>query len=321
MENNVFMASTFGLPKSEKTDYWAGVLAEIWGHIQIEPTNRDQFDGRIKSVKSSRLVFNEIQYRGHNIHRTRSNIAMMKQSFHVLAFPRGNPWQMKLGRETFTLKQGNIYLLSNTVPYRSKDKAGYDTFNVMIPSQLLQNLIPLLETRYVFPLDQANKKANILQDFVRSLYGSLPFSGDDEARFMENHLLNLLAFMLKDKSEGIDASDSSVKLAHRKRILDYIVHNLANEYMSPETIAQEHGISVSYLHRVFKPHGGTVVDTIREKRLQAAKRLLTNSDMAGLSITEVAYRVGFKHPSDFSRAYKKRYGQSPKDARASKAAD
>lgn len=321
MGNSVFMASTYDVPKYDKIDYWTSVLGEIWGHIKIEPTDRDAFDGQIRSVKASRLVFNEIQYRGHNIHRTKSNIAMMKQGFHVLAFPRGNPWQMKLRGETFTLKRGNIYLLSNTVPYRSKDKAGYDTFNVIIPSQLLHDLIPILETHYIFPLDQTNKKANILHDFVNSLYGSLPFSGDDEARFMENHLLNLLAFMLKDKSEGIDASDSSVRLAHRQRILDYIAHNLADEHMSPETIAREHGISVSYLHRVFKPHAVTLVEAIREKRLQAAKRLLDNAGAAGLSITEIAYRVGFKHPSDFSRAYKKRYGQSPKDARASKRAD
>jgi AraC-like DNA-binding protein len=315
MDVGIFTASTYHLPKFAKRDYWTKTLGEIWGDIQIEPTNIDCFEGRIRSVKANQLLFNEISFRGHNIHRTTRNIANMNNDFYVLAFPFGDPWQMNLRDETFTLKRGNAYLLCNSIPYKSKDKNGYDTFNVIIPTQLLRDLIPTLETRYILPLDQNNKKASILQSFVRSLYGCLPFRREDEASFMENNLLNLLAFVLKDNSKGIDANDTSVKLAHRGRILDYISRNLSQELMSPETIAEQQGISVSYLHRVFKPYGKTVVEVIREKRLQAAKRLLTQPDLAGLSVTEIAYRVGFKHPSDFSRAYKSLYGQSPRDAR------
>ena len=315
MTAGIFTASTYDVPKHAKRDYWARALGAIWGNIQIEPTNLDCFEGRIRSVKADQLFFNEISYRGHNIHRTPRNIANMSNDFYVLAFPFGDPWQMDLSDETFILKRGNAYLLCNSIPYKSKDKNGYDTFNVIIPAQLLRNLIPTLEKRYILPLDQGNKKANILQSFVRSMYDCLPFRGEEETRFMENNLLNLLAFALKEKSRGIDADDSTVKLAHRQRILDYISRNLSQEQMSPETIARQHGISVSYLHRVFKPHGRTVVEVIREKRLLAAKRLLTDPDLAGLSVTEIAYRVGFKHPSDFSRAYKNRYGRSPRDAR------
>jgi AraC-like DNA-binding protein len=318
MDQNTFIATTAGVPLPERIDYWADRLSQIWGHIQIEPTNRNDFGGLIKSVKGCQLVFNEIAYRGHNIHRTASNIAMMKQGFHVLAFPMGNPWEMKLRRESFTLQRGYAYLLCNTVPYKSDDKAGYDTFNVIIPTQLLHNRVPALGPRYVFPLDSANTKANILQDFVSSVYARLPFGDDDTVAFMENHLLNLLAFLLNDSTETIDAGDSSVKLAHRRRIMDFIAANLADEQMSPETIARHHGVSVSYLHRVFKPTGRTVVEEIRSKRLQAARRLLETPGFAGLSVTEIAYRVGFKHPSDFSRAFKQRYGNSPRDFRPSK---
>lgn len=315
LDVDIFMASTLSVPKHAKMDYWAKALAEIWGHIQIEPTNLDGFEGRIRSVKANQLIFNEISFRGHNIHRTHSNIARMNQDFHVLAFPFGDPWQISLKHETFTLKRGNVYLLYNSIPYKSNDKNGYDTFNVIIPSQLLRNLIPTLEVSYILPLDESNKRANILQSFVRSLYGCLPFHREDEARFMENNLLNLLAFVFNEKSKGIDANDTSVKLAHRERILDYISRNLSQEVMSPETIADQHGISVSYLHRIFKPGGRTVVEVIREKRLHAARRLLTNPELAGLSVTEIAYRVGFKHPSDFSRAYKRYFGQAPRNAR------
>ncbi|OQY46039.1 MAG: hypothetical protein B6240_07895, partial [Desulfobacteraceae bacterium 4572_87] len=81
-EYGIFAASTRDVPGPDKIDYWASVLAGIWGPIQIEPTNPHQFEGRIHSVKSTHLIFNEIRFRGHNIHRTARNIARMKQGFY-----------------------------------------------------------------------------------------------------------------------------------------------------------------------------------------------------------------------------------------------
>lgn len=313
--SGLFKASTRDVAKSNKVDYWASMLADIWGQIQIEPTNAQEFEGQIQSTKLNQLVFNEIKFKGHNLHRTRSNIAKMKQGFYSLAFPKGKPWLMTQCNETFMLQPGNIYLLSNMIPYKSQDKGGYETFNIMIPSQILENLVPYLEPHYFFPLHQGNKKANILHDFVKSIYESLPLSSEDDACFMENNLLNLLAYVLKDESQSICIDDSSVRLAHRQRILDYISKNLPDEFMSPETIAKQHGISVSYLHRIFKPTDNTIVEIIRHKRLAKARQLLADNDFKGLSITEIAYRLGFKHPSDFSRAFKRLYGMSPKESR------
>jgi AraC-like DNA-binding protein len=316
LENSIFTASTHDVPKPDKIAYWAGLLAEIWGPIQIEPTNPYVFEGQIRSVKSTHLIFNEIQFRGHNIHRTAHNIARMEQGFYSLAFPRKNTWSMTQKGENFTLQPGYIYLLSNTVPYKSHDKAGYDTFNVIIPSRILENLVPDLELRYIFPRAPANKKANILSDFVESFYRCLPFDGEEEALFMENSLLNLLAFILMENSESIEVNDSSVKLAHRRRVLDYIDKSLNDEFLSPETIAHQNGLSVSYLHRIFKPSCATVMEIVREKRLRKANELLAKPKFSGLSVIEIAYMVGFKYPSDFSRAYKRLYGFSPRETRS-----
>ena len=315
LEETVFKASTRDVSPAEKIDYWSEVMGGIWGNINVEPTDHRTFDGRISSIKCYQLVFNEIQFRGQNLHRTPSNIARMKQGFYVLAFPRGNPWPMTQNFSDFTLQTGNAYLLSNTVPFKSHDKKGYDTFNVMIPSQILEGLIPYLEPRYIFPLTHNNQKANVLGDFVRTVYNSLPFGVEDDARFMENSLLNMLAFVLCGSSDAIEADDSSVKLAHRRRVQDFITKNLSDEFMSPESIALAHGISVSYLHRIFKPTGRTVMETMRNQRLKRAKSILRDASMAGLSVTEIAYHLGFKHPSDFSRAFKSKFGLTPKEAR------
>jgi AraC-like DNA-binding protein len=44
-------------------------------------------------------------------------------------------------------------------------------------------------------------------------------------------------------------------------------------------------------------------------RLKRAAQLLRES---GMSVTEIAYNVGFKDPSHFSKLFKKQFGVSPK---------
>jgi AraC-like DNA-binding protein len=51
---------------------------------------------------------------------------------------------------------------------------------------------------------------------------------------------------------------------------------------------------------------------IRSIRLEKSKELLSSTDM---TVSEVAYAVGFKDPSYFSRVFLKEYKKSPRDYR------
>ncbi|WP_238314233.1 helix-turn-helix domain-containing protein [Segatella albensis] len=54
------------------------------------------------------------------------------------------------------------------------------------------------------------------------------------------------------------------------------------------------------------------MELLRKIRLQKAYSLLLNSDM---TISEIAYEVGFGTPSYFSSCFKKQYDKYPTDVR------
>ena len=56
----------------------------------------------------------------------------------------------------------------------------------------------------------------------------------------------------------------------------------------------------------------TPVDLLRKARLAQAQRLLQQSD---LSVSEIAYQVGFASPSYFTKCYKDEFGTVPGEAR------
>jgi AraC-like DNA-binding protein len=99
------------------------------------------------------------------------------------------------------------------------------------------------------------------------------------------------------------------------RVKKFILHNLADPELQPSTIAAAHHISVSYLHRIFRGQGGTVVSWIRRQRLEHARRDLADPVRSAVPIHHIATRWGFKSAADFARAFRGAYGLPPKDYR------
>lgn len=91
-------------------------------------------------------------------------------------------------------------------------------------------------------------------------------------------------------------------------IVKYINNHLSSE-LSLDIICKRFFISKSHINRKFKKIiGSTVWEYINVKRLLLAKELLQN----GISPTEVYIKCGFKDYCTFFRAYKAKFGVSPK---------
>nr|WP_255539718.1 two-component regulator propeller domain-containing protein [Parapedobacter sp. ISTM3] len=104
----------------------------------------------------------------------------------------------------------------------------------------------------------------------------------------------------------------SIKSADEKlleKIHQLIEHNLNNPLLSVEMISAEIGISRVHLHRKLKQLTNmTTRDLVRNIRLKQAARLI---EKKGLSVSEVAYAVGYSDLSNFSLSFKQMYGVSP----------
>ncbi|MBQ9638381.1 MAG: AraC family transcriptional regulator [Bacteroidales bacterium] len=91
------------------------------------------------------------------------------------------------------------------------------------------------------------------------------------------------------------------------------IHRVVEEhYTSPlslKELAYLSGRSISSFKRDFQSiYGESPAKWIREKRLSKAYQMLQSSQM---SVSDVAYSLGFENTSHFSRIFKQRYGTSP----------
>ena len=145
----------------------------------------------------------------------------------------------------------------------------------------------------------------------------------DELEEQRDQLLDLterLKSRSEDESEGEDEQKDAEPMAtmsheekERNSFVDHFLQciekHIGDADLSVEDIGEEMCLSRVQLYRKIKQMTGkTPVEIIREERLKRARVLLTDTS---LSVSEVAYRVGFSAPSYFTKCYKDYYGCSP----------
>ncbi|TDT46872.1 two component regulator with propeller domain [Maribacter spongiicola] len=94
-----------------------------------------------------------------------------------------------------------------------------------------------------------------------------------------------------------------------QKVIEIIQQEMANSNFGPKQLAFKLELSESQTYRKLK----TITDKstavfIRSVRLNRAKEMLYDSDM---TVSEIAYSVGFNDPSWFSRAFKNEFGYAP----------
>ncbi len=95
----------------------------------------------------------------------------------------------------------------------------------------------------------------------------------------------------------------------RGRFLDAIEQQLSQP-TTLEDLARASGVSRGYLVRLVRQQWDvTPMEMLWRVRCERATQLLRDT---GLSLSQIAYRVGFANPFHFSRRFSRRYGVSPR---------
>jgi AraC-like DNA-binding protein len=132
-------------------------------------------------------------------------------------------------------------------------------------------------------------------------------------RLSAMHVYDLIALAIGATDEGREiASQRGVRAARLEAIKADLIQNAA---LHIDQLAARQSISPRYVQMLFEEAGTTFSDFALERRLDAARSLLTSPRYAAHSITAIALEAGFGDVSHFNRRFKRRYLMTPSDMR------
>ncbi|NET40137.1 MAG: helix-turn-helix transcriptional regulator [Cyanothece sp. SIO1E1] len=164
---------------------------------------------------------------------------------------------------------------------------------------------------YRFHQSIGNITSLMQQTLVQILHS--PYRGMMQQMYLESKALELLTLQLTQWSEGNSISQRQMRL--RPDDIERLHHArdiLMQQMESPPLLlelAQQVGMDDCKLKRGFRQlFGKTVFGYLHDARLERSRQLLTTGTM---SVTEVAYTIGYNSLPSFSKAFRKRFGRSP----------
>lgn len=154
-------------------------------------------------------------------------------------------------------------------------------------------------------------------------YLAKPFDGDLLKKRIENLIANRLR-LRKAWSEGLPGvmdsrqDEEPKQRAGANEFYDKFLRKVNEEMDDPDlsvdSLASQLGMGRSQFYRKIKALTGySPVELLRNLRLSKGRELLLTTD---LSISEIAYRVGFASPAYFTRCYRTLYNETPSDVRS-----
>jgi AraC-like DNA-binding protein len=153
----------------------------------------------------------------------------------------------------------------------------------------------------------------LLIEHVTSLADSLPGMSAAEAQTALHTSALLLVAAFGKEARLTGNARAAARAAMVSRVKRYIRANLHQAELSPESLIQVLQLPRPTLYRMFQHEGG-LGTYIRNLRLREAADELVG--FPHLPVTDIAYGLGFKSPSDFTRAFRRSYEISPQDFRA-----
>jgi AraC-like DNA-binding protein len=162
---------------------------------------------------------------------------------------------------------------------------------------------------------------HVLSGMLRSLADALVEITENQLRPLELSLTELLFTCLASQEGGLVlGAAANIRTGNLHSICQTIETLLSNPELSPAMVAQEHGVSVRYLQKLFTLADKTFSNYVRIRRLERCRADLTSPLYSQLSITEICFRWGFNSSAYFSRSFSEHYEISPRKYRRLRAA-
>lgn len=259
------------------------------------------------------MSFTDCRCDGVTLQRSLARISTDSARHHAIqVFVEGSAGVVVGERRNPQARQGGILLTDLGQPIEMRREATR-ALSFFVPRITMDAIFMEAEAAHGRIVETDTPLSRLAVAHAVALSRDLPTMTPESAVHAMNTGVELLVGALR-RGVGLDGSTRaavrSAVLARARRLIDA---DPGQAGLSPTRLLSKLEISRATLYRLFEPEGG-VQAYIRKSRLRAAAQDLVR--YPHLAVNDIAYGLGFNSPSDFTRAFRRTLGMSPRDLRA-----
>ncbi|OYU37221.1 helix-turn-helix domain-containing protein [Novosphingobium sp. PASSN1] len=299
--------ATDGIAPPERLAFWNSLVDRVYSGTYVKSPN-DEFSGEMWTWQVGDLAMIRPRSTASFVGRDPRYTDDERLILHLQC--RGSSIHKQSGTET-TLGAGDFIIASPHEAY-AIDLAAHELLVVEFPRAPLAERFPGIDDALRQRMSGSTPGARVFHDFLLSLWrqSQQGLADDDWQDGVSQVFYDLVALAMRGASKpDAPAQDSAL----RRRVLGIVEAQLADRGLRTLSLANTCNASVRTIQNMFAAMGTTPSAYILERRLaRAAERLVSAQ---GASITEVAFELGFNDSAYFARAFRQRFGISPREWR------
>lgn len=206
-------------------------------------------------------------------------------------------------------------LLSELAFYKLSADGRTDLLLLRVPVAELRGRLLSVDDHLSRRFRANEQMARLLNCLIRNVAQLFADASPPNPQALATEVISLAALTINAEDRGAATDVRNARYHLRRRIVEFIESHLGDPNLSPKKIAASSRISLSYLYSLFNDNDTTVGQFVQSKRLQRAYEILVADPHGRRTVAEVAYEVGFKNVSHFSRSFSRHFGIAPRDAR------
>lgn len=298
---------------------------------------------RIKSISDFHHIFNlpkpehplisVVDYAMLVEAKKSSAVTVTVSDYYSISVKRGLSQKMRYGQQEYDFDEGVMYFLApgqvlHATPATDKDNQASGWILLIHPDFLWNSALAGIIKRYEFfdysvneALFLSDKEEAILNNIIQNIKQEYHANID---RFSQNIIISQLETLLNYAERFYQRQFITRKISNHQ-VLDRLEKLLSDYFNGPELmkkglptvqfVADSLHVSPSYLSGLLKVlTGQSTQQHIHDKLIEKAKERLSTTD---LSVSEIAYGLGFEHPQSFSKLFKSKTQVSPLEFRQS----
>ncbi|HDG1677397.1 TPA: transcriptional regulator FeaR [Kluyvera ascorbata F0526] len=286
---------------------WLAKINQVCGHFAARPLDGD-FHGEIDTSYAGSLKLSTVTTRNVNLFRTRQEIRSGNDAWFYTVFQLAGQADIEQDDRQVKLQTGDMTLIDASRPCSIFWQQTSRQVSLLLPRQLLENQLRGSGISVATRLDKSLPMVQLSQRLLHESMSSPQLSASESEAALDA-MVCLLRPMLHQREVAPSRREKQFQ-----KIMTLIDDAIQEEHLRPEWLADETGMSVRSLYRLFADKGLVVAQYIKNRRLdlcaQALQRAPDDEKLAG-----IGYRWGFSDHSHFSTAFKQRFGISPGEYR------
>lgn len=305
--------STDDVSRDAKVDFWRSVRQQVFVEVSTEP-QKSTFGGSISSACYGEFSVSTKAASAERVSRSRRLINRGDEDREYLfaVLPMSGMGAIEQAGQSSRFGPGQLIFYDSSIPFNLELESDYRQVIINLPADRAYANAGLKRNPSILaspiPIDGA--LSSVTSFFVNLAHAQA--TDPAGASILVPQVSSLAGSLLAYAASTMGTEDLPV-LLRRERVLAYMRNNLSNPDLDAQMIATSCHMSRRSLYRLFDGSETTVSSQLRNMRIEAAQKLLTDREDA--SISSISREVGYASETHFYRTFRAVAGITPGEYR------